>query len=143
MTYVLIGPVLAQVALTLIVMMVLYFRRLPAMAAIKPSNKTMQDKASLNLLPKPAQFAAQNYNHQFEAPVLFYVLCLAGTMMEATGALAVLLAWAYVGLRVVHAIIHCTYNKVIHRFAVFSLSSLVLIALFVVMALAYLQSQSV
>ena len=28
-------------------------------------------------------------------------------------------AWLYVALRVVHSLIHCTYNKVYHRLAVF------------------------
>jgi hypothetical protein len=139
MTYELIGPVLAQVALTLAVFILLYVRRLPAMAAAKPSNEAMQDKGNLDKLPKPAQFVAQNYNHQFEAPVLFYVLCLVATLIGAVNELIVLLAWAYVGLRVLHAIIHCTYNKVLHRFAVFSLSGIALMALWALTLQAYLQ----
>jgi hypothetical protein len=39
------------------------------------------------------------------------------------------LAWAYVGLRVLHSIVQATVNRVALRFALFALSSLVLMAL--------------
>ena len=39
------------------------------------------------------------------------------------------LAWAYVGLRIIHSIWQSTVNKVMPRFALFALSSLCLMAL--------------
>ena len=39
------------------------------------------------------------------------------------------IAWVYVGLRVVHSIYHATINKVMVRFGLFALSSIVLIML--------------
>jgi hypothetical protein len=36
------------------------------------------------------------------------------------------LSWLYVALRVLHSLIHCTYNRVMHRFAVFVASMVVL-----------------
>ena len=42
-----------------------------------------------------------------------------------------LLAWIYVGLRVAHSLVQVTANKVMVRFVLFALSSLVLIALIV------------
>ncbi|MBO6506000.1 MAG: MAPEG family protein [Kordiimonadaceae bacterium] len=134
----LIAPVLAQVGLTLVTLLVLYLYRIPALAIAKPSNDVLQDPRSLDKLPKQARFAGQNYNHQFEAPVLFYVLCgiaiVAGLGDETT----LLIAWAYVGLRIVHAVVHITYNRVMHRFAVFSLSSFALIWLFIDVTRHYL-----
>lgn len=131
------GPVLAQVGLTLVTLLALYATRIPAMVIAKPSNKMMQDPKSLEKLPKAARFAGQNYNHQFEAPVLFYVLCI-GAMVAGLGNETTLaIAWTYVGLRIVHAVIHITYNRVVHRFLVFSLSSFALIALFIDLALQF------
>ena len=49
------------------------------------------------------------------------------------------LAWAYVALRVVHSGIHCTYNRVKHRFFAFAASNLVLWALWVVLAVQLLR----
>jgi hypothetical protein len=72
---------------------------------------------------------ADNYNHLHEQPTVFYALVfytqLAGT---GTGTL-VMLAWCYVGLRVVHSLVQNTINKVMIRFSVFVLSSLMLIAM--------------
>jgi hypothetical protein len=39
------------------------------------------------------------------------------------------LAWAYVGFRVLHSLVQCTYNKVMHRFFLFLLGSLALVAI--------------
>ncbi|NVJ98689.1 MAG: MAPEG family protein [Alphaproteobacteria bacterium] len=137
MTTTLMGPVLAQIGLTFLVFVLLYVRRLPAMAAAKPTPEQMQDKGNLQKLPAPARFAAENYNHQFEMPVLFYVLSIATMVVGLADDLSLMLAWAYVGLRAVHAIIHCTYNNVLHRFFVFLLSAMTLLIYFVHVALKY------
>lgn len=131
------GPVLAQVGLTLVTLLILYARRVPAMVTAKPTNEVMQDKKSLQALPAPARFAAENYNHQFESPVLFYALCIGAMVAGLASETSLMLAWAYVAARVVHTAIHITYNKVMHRFAVFVVSSFVLIALFFVVAMQY------
>ncbi|MFC4347414.1 MAPEG family protein [Kordiimonas lipolytica] len=133
----LLGPVLAQVALTFVAWLILYWRRLPAMAAAKPTKEQMQDKANLAKLPPKARYAAENYNHLFEMPVLFYVLCL-GAMITGLGdGLTAKLAWAYVALRLVHTLIHSSYNNVMHRFTAFTLSGLVLLVMFGQIALKY------
>lgn len=134
----LIAPVLAQVGLTLVTLLVLYMYRIPALAIAKPSNEVLQDPKSLEKLPKQARFAGQNYNHQFEAPVLFYVLCIVAIVAGLGDETTLAVAWAYVGFRVLHAIVHITYNKVMHRFAVFSLSSFALIWLFIDITRHYL-----
>ena len=41
------------------------------------------------------------------------------------------LAWSYVVLRVAHSMIHCTYNRIVHRFTAFALSNVILVALWV------------
>ena len=45
-------------------------------------------------------------------------------------------AWCYLGLRIAHSLIHCTYNRVMHRLAMFALSFGLLVALWVVYVLA-------
>jgi hypothetical protein len=69
-----------------------------------------------------------NYMNLLELPMLFYVASL---MLYVTGRVdgpALGMAWLYVGLRIVHSIIHLTYNNVMHRLAPFVLSNLVLMA---------------
>ena len=73
--------------------------------------------------------AADNYRNLFEVPVLFYALSAALTASHLVSLGFVAAAWVFVGLRVAHSYIHCTYNKVVHRFAVFAVSSTLLVAM--------------
>src|SRR5687767_7112584 len=77
---------------------------------------------------------ADNFNNQFQLPVLFYVAVLAAHATGQGSALFVQLAWAFVALRLVHALIQWTYNRVVHRFAVYALGALVLWAMWGLLA---------
>ena len=44
-------------------------------------------------------------------------------------ALLLSLAWSFVALRAVHSLIHCSYNRVMHRFVAYLLGGLCLWAL--------------
>lgn len=46
-------------------------------------------------------------------------------------------AWLYVGCRVVHAIIHTTYNNVVHRMLIFQLGSFILLIIWLLLVAAY------
>ena len=67
--------------------------------------------------------------------MLFYVVCLILFVTAGTTNLAVAVAWAYVALRIVHSLIHLTYNRVMHRLTAFAISSTVLALLWVLAAL--------
>jgi hypothetical protein len=54
-----------------------------------------------------------------------------------------LLAWVYVALRVAHSLVQVTANKVIVRFVLFAISSIVLIALIANAAMVVFGSGSV
>jgi hypothetical protein len=73
----------------------------------------------------------RNYMNLLEAPILFYVVGLLLFVTAGSGPATVALAWAYVALRVVHSLIHLSYNHVLHRLVAFVLSNGVLIALWV------------
>lgn len=64
-----------------------------------------------------------------EVPVIFYALVGFFFITGLVTPTALALAWVYVGLRLLHSLIYLTYNHVIHRFAVFATSNLVVIAL--------------
>ncbi|HPO25494.1 MAG TPA: MAPEG family protein, partial [Arenimonas sp.] len=55
------------------------------------------------------------------------------------GQVLLALAWLYVVLRVVHSIIQCSYNKVMHRFYVFFTSVWVLLGIWVMLAVGYIR----
>jgi len=45
---------------------------------------------------------------------------------KTADAVTLSLAWTYVALRVVHSVVHLTYNKVAHRLVFFAASNFVL-----------------
>lgn len=73
--------------------------------------------------------AADNFRNLFETPVLFYALVATAIGTHHTPEWLVAGAWAYVVLRVAHSFIHCTYNRVMQRFAAFGAGFLLLLGL--------------
>ena len=79
--------------------------------------------------------AADNYRNLFEAPVLFYALVACAVAAAYAPPWLVIGAWCYFGLRVVHTIIHCTYNNVMHRLAAFAIGFVLLVGLWIAFVL--------
>jgi hypothetical protein len=123
------APVLALIVLTLIVWIWMYATRIPAMQRAKIDPQSAAHPGSLNVLPSSARRVADNYNHLLEQPTIFYALAFLIVLAGRTDPLYVELAWAYVGLRVVHTLIQCTVNIVNLRFLVFALSTIVLMVM--------------
>jgi hypothetical protein len=123
----LLPPLLAMMALTALVWLFMYVRRLGYMLAKgidAQAVSTPQKMAAL--IPEAVERPANNLRNLLELPVLFYALCLLLTQMGWAQALDVQLAWAFVGLRALHSLVHCTFNYVNARFAFYALSSIVL-----------------
>lgn len=126
-------PVVALVAWTLVMQIWMYATRLPAMRRKGIDMKGRRGGRGGQLdgvLEDEVQWKAHNYNHLLEQPTLFYAIAI--TLALAGGGHVranLVLAWAYVGLRVLHSLIQATSNIVRWRFLVFSLASVVLLAL--------------
>jgi len=73
--------------------------------------------------------ASDNFRNLFEVPVLFYALCAVLASAQHVSSFFVIGAWVYVALRCIHSFIHLTYNRVMHRFAVYVLSTVILFIL--------------
>ena len=80
-------------------------------------------------LPAPTRWKADNYNHLMEQPTIFYAVALTLAVLDASTRWNVVLAWLYVGLRIVHSLVQATVNVVLIRFAVFMAASFVLLLL--------------
>lgn len=121
-------PMAAMVALTAIVWVRLYFERIGEMRErrIRPQSVATSREMAAALVRTQA---ADNLRNLFEIPVLFYALCLAVTSVGGATPLLVDGAWAYVVLRAVHSLIHCSYNRVMHRFATYVASTALLFVL--------------
>lgn len=89
-------------------------------------------------VPPHVSIPNRNYMNLLELPVLFYVAGVLLLVSACTSWAAIYLAWLYVGLRIVHSMIHLTYNNVFHRLAAFAASNAVLVALWIDVGLTIL-----
>ncbi len=124
------APVIALVLWSFVMWAWLYATRIPAIIKYKIRLDPNTSASDLKkLIPAPARWKAENYNHLMEQPTLFYAVALSLSLMGAGDGASLALAWAYVGLRIVHSLVQATVNIVKLRFAVFTLASLALLAL--------------
>jgi hypothetical protein len=123
-------PVVALVAWSLIMWLWMYIARLPA---IKKAHMKLDPLAprgeQMNLLPASVRWKADNYNHLMEQPTIFYPVALTLALIGEGSGINLMLAWAYVGLRVVHSLVQALINKIELRFAIFALSTFMLFGL--------------
>jgi hypothetical protein len=124
------SPVLGLIIWSLLVWVLLYARRIPAMSAagIDPEEAKFPGTYS-DRLPVKARAAADNYNHLMEQPTIFYALMFYLYLTGVTSVWMLYLGWAYVILRVLHSLVQVSAGKVVVRFGLFVLSTLCLFGL--------------
>ena len=127
------APVVALVAWTLVMQIWLYAARLPALrrkGIVLKGRRGGKGTQLDGVLEDEVQWKAHNYNHLLEQPTLFYAIAIVLALVDAGNIwINVWLAWAYVGLRIVHSLIQATVNVVRWRFLVFTLASICLLGL--------------
>ncbi len=120
-------PVFALVVWSMIQLCWMAATRLPAIGKANLGPTAGQRTAELaKQLPEQIQWKADNYNHLFEQPTAFYATAIALAIIGQGSGINLMLAWGYVGLRVVHSIVHSTTNIVLLRFGLFLISSILL-----------------
>ncbi len=125
-------PVVALAAWTMVMWAWMYATRIPAIGAAKVDLDAMvrDPETSLDdVLPVGVQWKAHNYNHLHEAPTVFYAVAIVLAIIGQGDGLNAQLGWVYVALRVLHSLVQAIFNRVTVRFALFVMSSIVLIAL--------------
>lgn len=123
-------PLFALAGWTALILLLIAFRRIGAGLAgrVRPADFRYGESAGV---PPDVCLPNRNYMNLLELPVLFYVVGLIAFVTGQASPPQLALAWAYVVLRVVHSLIHLSYNNVYHRLAAFALSNFVLLALWV------------
>ncbi len=124
-------PVFALALWTGVMMIWMFATRIPALGKVNIPEAEMGHPASMGVLPSEVRRISDNYNHLLEQPVLFYAVAIALAVLGHVDEMMVNLAWAFVGLRVLHSLIQATVNAVMLRFGVFLLSWLVLLVMMV------------
>ena len=127
------APAAALVLWSLLMLLWMAVTRFAGMAKLGVDIRTAppggRGKDLETMLPPDVNWKSHNYTHLMEQPTIFYatvmILALAG---QGTG-LNLTLAWAYVGLRIVHSLWQSTVNTIPVRFSLFVVSTVCLLVL--------------
>ncbi len=126
------APAIVLVLWSLFMLGWLAVTRLPAMGRAGVQLTKLVGSRGANLegvVPDRVNWKAHNYSHLMEQPTLFYATVVVLGVVAAGEGINLQLAWAYVGLRVVHSIVQATWNRVAVRFTLFVLSTAALLVL--------------
>jgi hypothetical protein len=117
-------PLFVEVILTFVLLFWMAFRRTRAIA----SGATATCDIALREPNWPADTTqvGNAFHNQLELPMLFYVLTILAWDTHHAGTVFVALAWLFVLLRVIQAVIHVTDNHVRRRGLAFILGAIVL-----------------
>jgi len=124
------SPFFGVMLLTLVVWIYMYVRRTSYLLREKIDLRTVDtpEKAA-TVVPERVSLASHNLKNLFELPVIFYAICLYLFLSDSVDKIHLLAAWWFFAFRVVHSLIHCTYNRVEHRFAAYMLAAIALWAM--------------
>ena len=126
---------LAVACATLVLLTFAVGLRLLYVRTIEMRQKRVHPQAASTSLQMAAKLqnvqASDNFKNLFETPVLFYSLVGIAIASNYTPGWLAIGSWTYVALRIAHSFIHCTYNRVMHRFAFFGSGFLLLVVLWV------------
>jgi hypothetical protein len=131
-------PALAMVVLTFVVWLRMFTTRIGQMKRerIHPQAVATSAQAAARLTDSRA---ADNFRNLFELPVLFYLALMVAALTGQVTAPVLALAWLFVAMRIVHSAIHCSYNKVMHRFRAYVTGGIVLWVLWAVLGVGLLR----
>jgi hypothetical protein len=124
------APLFVQVLLTLALMLgMMVFR---GRAVLRGETRIESIAMREPNWPRQAALYANCFGNQFELPVLFYVLTVLSIMTRHADLVFVLLAWVFVALRVLQALIHVTTNEVRLRGSFYAAGAVVLLVMWLI-----------
>jgi hypothetical protein len=112
-------PVLALIVWTFVVWLWMYATRLPAMRKAGIAPQAARAAGALDGLPIGVRQVSDNFRNLMEQPTVFYALCFYTYLTAHVTPTTIGLAWAYVGLRILHSLVQCAANIVVLRFSVY------------------------
>lgn len=123
-------PMGALALLTFAILLFIPFRRFAAGRAGLISADDFKFGESARV-PGDVSIPNRNMMNLLELPLLFYIGCLMYYVAGKVDSLVLAVAWAYVALRMIHSLIHVTYNNVMHRLVAFATSNVVLLVFWI------------
>ena len=132
-------PMFAMFLLTLFTLQKLFRTRVSlAKAGLVSPNfySTYKETDGLMVEPDESRALGRHFSNLFEAPTLFYVVCLAALALDIAGTAFQVCAWLYVIARIAHSIIHMGRNRIAPRIYSYMTSWLILTILWIILAIS-------
>ncbi len=121
-------PMFAMVVLTFILMAYTLYLRINSVFK-KDVNRGYYRLMSGYDVPEYITKTSRHFVNLFETPVLFYAAGILCIVLGIENVFLLSIAWAYIACRAVHALIHITYNNILHRMTVFLLGNLCILSI--------------
>ena len=126
------APAAVLVLWSLVMLLWMAGTRLPAISkqlgGMKDAKPGGRGQDLEGVLPDKINWKSHNCTHLMEQPTVFYATVVILAIMGGSQ-MDVLLAWAYVALRIVHSVYQATVNLVAVRFLIFLLATGALLVL--------------
>lgn len=120
--------------LTMAVLVLYGYRRIRWIRQEHINPQAFATRLKAKNVPPRVQAASDNFQNLFELPVLFYLLCFYKAWGNEVGVVDLWLANVFVASRYAHSFIHCTYNKVTHRFVAYLIGVAALLIMLLITA---------
>jgi hypothetical protein len=127
LTQMLLAPLFIHVAMTAIIGLLALRARV---AAVKGGRARVKEIATSNGgWPADVRKISNNFDNQFQTPMLWYAACALLIAMGLVDGVSVGLSWLFLASRIAHTAIHTGRNVVMHRLAAFLVGYAALIAM--------------
>ena len=116
-------PFIATMVLTMVVWVYMYGRRLPFIFSSGLDPKQMTPLELARVSPPQVSNPSDNLKNLFELPTVFYAVVLYLYATSQVDAGYVVAAWVFFLFRALHSAVHCTFNFIPLRFALYVISA--------------------
>jgi hypothetical protein len=119
-------PFIGVMLLTLVIWLYMYARRLPFIFKNRLTPQQLTPSEFARLSPPQVANPSDNLKNLFELPTIFYAVVLYLYATQQVDVPHLIAAWVFFGFRILHSIVHCTFNLVPLRFWLYAISALAL-----------------
>jgi hypothetical protein len=128
--FALVYPMFAMFGLTAVVLVLLFRSRVRAIRE-KDVTQGYFKIYQGGVEPEYAAKRSRHFSNLFEAPTLFYAVCLAAMVTQQADRTLEVLAWLYVASRFAHSFIHLGRNEIVPRLSAYFTSWGVMTAMWI------------
>lgn len=117
-------PFFGTMLLTFAVWVYMYSRRLPFIFSNRLDPKQMTPLELARLSPPQVSNPSDNLKNLFELPTVYYAVVLYLYVTHQVDAAYLAAAWGFFLFRVLHSVVHCTFNLIPLRFILYVISAI-------------------